>query len=608
MRGSRAAERGSGAASEAGSREGGSNPRAWRGRHTVALALITALAGAHLLPFRLYLTDDTFIHLQFAKNLLAGNGFAFNAGEPTYGATSPLWVFLLAAAGLAIPGAAQTPVDASAVPGLAWAAKALGAAATLASILVMARIGRALGWSPTLSLVPAALLAVHGWSARWAVSGMETPLVVFLVTASFLALARTLLHGAPSWRAGILLGLATLARPECWILVALALGAMRTGVRARRARAWAGILGGTALVAVPWLAIAWSWFHRLTPNTSAAKAGVILDPSLALSALQASLRALLATDAFPIGFAVVALAAAGPGLFRIESPARRAFWMLVFLWPVTLVLGYVAGGVQVVSRYLVPAVPSTILLGTAAAWWLAPELLSTRRKIVGRAPVSATEAPRVRVIAILVLTIFTAAQNVAVTTRLSAPHARRHTEGLLHSLGSLGVWARSATPPGTAFAAADIGAFGFYADRPVLDLFGLVTPAMAPLTVREGYDAVVARLLYEGIGRPEYLIDRAQREGRLADPDDPENPYRFVRSVEIPDLGITRPTTYVYSLYTIDWALYDRMHPRMARAHLESQTDRRYDDSRLDAGDGACGGGGKPIANNILPSQASSSL
>ena len=591
-----------------GSREDSADRHAWTVRHTLALAVIAALAAAHLLPFGTYLTDDTFIHLQFAKNLIAGQGFSFHAGEPTYGATSPLWVFLLAAVGLVIPGAGQTPADASFVPSLAWAAKGIGAFATTLSVILMARVARMLGWSPRLSLVPAALLAAHAWSARWAISGMETPLVLLLVVASFHALARLFLHGAAAWPAGILLGLAVLARPECWILFALALVMVWSGAGVRRARASAGMAGGAALVIVPWLALAWTWFQRLTPNTSAAKAGVLFDISLGLSALQASIRALLATDAFAIGFAVVSLAVAGPGLFRIDPPARRAFWMTVFLWPVTLVLGYVVGGVQVVSRYLVPAVPSLILIGTAAAWWHGPQLLSAGRKLVGKTSLSGSEAPRVRTAVVLALILFATAQNVAVTALLSVPHARRHTEGLLSSLGELGVWARTSTPPGTLFAVPDIGAFGYYSDRPVLDLFGLVTPAMAPITVREGYDAVVARLLYEGIARPTYLIDRAQRSGRLADPDDPENPYHFLRSVEIPDLGITRQTTYVYSLYTIDWERYDRLHPRLASYPIEISRDRRYDESCLEAVEGARGGGGNRIEENFLPSQASSSL
>src|SRR5207244_3200218 len=40
--------------------------------------------------------DDPYIHFQFARNLATGHGFAFNPGEPTPGATSPLWVVVLA--------------------------------------------------------------------------------------------------------------------------------------------------------------------------------------------------------------------------------------------------------------------------------------------------------------------------------------------------------------------------------------------------------------------------------------------------------------------------------------------------------------------------------
>src|ERR1041384_6402212 len=42
-----------------------------------------------------YSPDDTYIYMQYARNISSGNGFAFNPGEPSYGVTSPLWVFLL---------------------------------------------------------------------------------------------------------------------------------------------------------------------------------------------------------------------------------------------------------------------------------------------------------------------------------------------------------------------------------------------------------------------------------------------------------------------------------------------------------------------------------
>ncbi|HKW50623.1 MAG TPA: hypothetical protein VJQ53_02725, partial [Candidatus Eisenbacteria bacterium] len=99
----------------------------WRPRHTAILVAIVLLGLGHLAPFLGYLTDDTFIHLQFAKNLIGGHGFAFNAGEPTYGSTSPLWVLLLAGVGRFVPGAGATPGDVARMPELAWVAKACGA-------------------------------------------------------------------------------------------------------------------------------------------------------------------------------------------------------------------------------------------------------------------------------------------------------------------------------------------------------------------------------------------------------------------------------------------------------------------------------------------------
>src|SRR5579862_9650503 len=41
-----------------------------------------------------YWEDDSFIHLEFARSLASGHGFAFN-GSVVYGDTAPLWVMLL---------------------------------------------------------------------------------------------------------------------------------------------------------------------------------------------------------------------------------------------------------------------------------------------------------------------------------------------------------------------------------------------------------------------------------------------------------------------------------------------------------------------------------
>src|SRR5438876_5451656 len=86
-----------------------------------------AIAGAVSFPL-----DDSWIHLQFARNLAEGAGFAYNPGVPVAGSTAPLWTLLLGAgrAGARVAGVALLwagPV--------AWGALA-GMEVSLAALLV----------------------------------------------------------------------------------------------------------------------------------------------------------------------------------------------------------------------------------------------------------------------------------------------------------------------------------------------------------------------------------------------------------------------------------------------------------------------------------------
>jgi hypothetical protein len=523
-------------------------------RRSLVLAgsvFVSLIALAHLVPFLGYLTDDTFIHLQFAKHWIAGEGFSFNAGEPTYGATSPLWVMLLAGLGRAVPGAADTPADAASMPPLAWLAKGLGALFTVLGVLAIGRAGRRVGFTAAEAAALGVLYAANAWSARWAISGMESPLAACAVAVALAAAARTLLEGRGAFELGIALGIAVLARPECWMLAAFTVGAVAAAREPGRARRIAGVVAGLAIAAGPWLAAAAAWFHRITPNTSGAKAGAWADVGRALDAVRTSIRVELASDALLIGLAVLALALAGPRLLREMPLSRRLFWILVAAWPLGLIAGYAAGGVQVVSRYLLLAMPSVLLLGVASLRWATARLDA-----------------RARALTLALLLAAYAGQNAFVTFRYNAPHARRHTQGLRESLVALGIWARTQTAEGTLFALPDIGAFGYYSDRPVLDLYGLVTPRMAPIAVHAGYDAVVENLLYEPIARPAYLIDRSVEMRRLESAEEPLHPYEYLFSRSIPDLGLTRPQRYYFSVYAVHWEIYDRAHPKLALVRI----------------------------------------
>jgi hypothetical protein len=92
----------------------------------------------------------------------------------------------------------------------------------------------------------------------------------------------------------------------------------------------------------------------------------------------------------------------------------------------------------------------------------------------------------------------------------------------------------------------DIGAIGFYGERRLLDLGGLVTPAMAPILSKHDLPEIMQGALYEAVGRPDYLVDRAARPGVLAG-----DRYELLLSSRIDNLGLSRPEPRYYSLYRI---------------------------------------------------------
>ena len=122
-----------------------------------------------------YPLDDSWIHVRFAQNLVAGRGFSFNPGVPTGLTTSPLWTLLLAAAYRLTHEYLFTSFALNWVLGV------------LLCVLVY-HLSLTLHPSRWLALSAAAVLALTVPLPWWALSGME-PLL-----ATDLALLAILLH------------------------------------------------------------------------------------------------------------------------------------------------------------------------------------------------------------------------------------------------------------------------------------------------------------------------------------------------------------------------------------------------------------------------------
>ncbi len=502
----------------------------------VSLLLCAVLAW----PLRHYLTDDTFIHLQYARHLAQGEGFVFNPGEPVYGSTSPLWVLLLANA------------IAMGLDGL-FAARLLGAAATLAALLLWFALVRRTIASPWLRVLSTLGWAAHAWMLRWSLSGMETPLAVALVLGGLVVFTASEPWGERPALAGLLWALAALARPECVLLLVLwsVLLAAEHGARGGFARVRRG-LWPAALVYGGWLVFARGYFGTFWPNTLAAKTAGGEGAAYQLEQLMRAGAIVGATD----GAAVLVLIAATLLLLvRMQRPVLQpATRWLPWTWLVAVPVLYAVRGVPVLSRYLMPLLP---LIG-----WLAWRALDRALAAPSGPPLDAALAAHRARRALAVSVAFAAlvlAQNLVTYARIVRPQVESFSAGMRASLIPWGRWFDLNTQPDAVVAAPDIGALGYYGRRRVVDLAGLVTPAMVPVLRELPPEAAVSRFEFARFSRPDYLVDRAERAWDLQRRSPWSAALVPLGHASVPNLGVARPGEVVYSFYRIDWAAYDSL-------------------------------------------------
>jgi hypothetical protein len=510
------------------------------------ILLPLGLAAILLVPFLPYLTDDTYIYFQFARNLAAGRGLAFNPGVPTYGFTSPLWVLLLAGlGGLGVP--------------FVVVAKLLGALFTGLSIPLFFRLARRL--LPSREGAVAATLAwtFNAWLLRWTLSGLETSVAVFLVLAGIGTWMEEKERGAPPRLSAVLFGLAALARPECLGLLPIAAVdllvcgrtetvGMANGHTARRSVAkrlsgrFLWLAAGAGSVLLPWLIYARHTFGRFLPDTVIAKGGDSwFDPGAAFHAVRRIAPVYAATSAFELLIVVLAAAL----LWRKAWECRESLLQTHFLpvaWSLALPALFIVRGATVVSRYMLPSLIFVVLYGFA--------LLDCLRARSVAHPALRARAPWVLLVAVSAL-------NLAVLFGAALPATISFTRGLRESLVPIGTWLRDNTAPDATVAAADIGAIGYFSERKVFDLHGLVTPAMIPLQTMD-IDEIVESFAFARVSHPDYLVDRytgPDRFGRLGLHPGVLEPL-FSRRMG--DLGIARRGDYHYTVYRLHW---DRFRP-----------------------------------------------
>ncbi len=500
----------------------------------VGLVIALGLAAALMWPTRGYLTDDTFIHLQYARHVSQARGLVFNQGERVYGCTSPLWIALLAD-GMAVG-----------LDGLD-VARALGFVSTLASVVFFLQLLRRTVGIPAIRAVATVAWASHAWMIRWSLSGMETALAVALVLAGFVAFTEGNQWASRPLRTGSLWALAALTRPEATLLLVLwfALLLIDADTREGLRRLVFGSLP-PLLIYGSWLIFSRLYFGSFWPQTLSAKSAGGDTAEFLRDNLWRQARLLGATDGLLVLLLLLALVAGGRAVWSGGRPALR---LLPWLWLLALPAFSVARGVPVVSRYVMLILPILAMLAWRAAeqWWVGEDPGRARRRL-GTWLAAALAAM------ILI-------QNLLVYRNVVLPQVRSFSPALTQSLVHWGRWFQENSHPDDVIATPDIGAIGYYSDRRVLDLAGLVTPEMIPILARMPQEEAVASFSFASFDRPAFLVDRAPV------PHDLIRRSRFAAcltplgTARVPNLGIARPEPAVYTFYRIDWSAFESLRP-----------------------------------------------
>ncbi|MCY4073257.1 MAG: hypothetical protein OXG60_18345 [Chloroflexi bacterium] len=465
--------------------------------------------------------DDSWIHQGYARNLAEHGEWSLAPGAPSAATTSPLFVVLLAIGyklGVAYP---------------LWSF-ALGAAALALLGMLMARMSvRFCSWNAGWSWLPPAL-TLGTWHLLWsAVAGMETIVFCLLTTALvywawriFLGRSSALSSGH-AITLGLLSGLVTLTRPEGMLLSALVLVSVIASeaspvsvnrvahatstltilrergrpFRCRRAaplkakpfatgiKSQADLGGATAVklrkttfarlvvyssialltfavIVFPYVYFNWTLTGSLLPSSVTAKLQQqqLLLGAPILSRILSIMVPVCAGAQFLVlpGLAVYTwLAARG----RCRLPTLIAILPLV--WVAALVLLYAARlpAAYQHGRYMIPILPPIVLCGGIGLAYAMNNLRSRRfSRILSRTWLGATLSCG------------------AVFTLAVGPVVFRDDVAIVNEeMVRTAKWISANVAQDDLVAGHDIGAFGYFARRGILDLAGLLSPEIIPI-------------------------------------------------------------------------------------------------------------------------------
>jgi hypothetical protein len=399
--------------------------------------------------------DDAWIHQTFARNLIEYKEWSFNPGNPTAGSTSPLWTILLSGA------------DILNLSPLYWAYFLGGLFFIITCLLVINIINQAHLVEKWLLIGFIVALIPLEWHLIWAAaSGMETMLFSLLVTFVFYLLLREEIKPIII---GLIIGLAVWVRPEGITLLGPA-GLLIIYQNIKNPKSLlinlTKLIGSLIFVLLPYLYLNYSLSGSVWPNTLLAK--------------QIEYKSNLQTNQLIQFFRLFGVILVGSNLFLLPGfifgllsaiKTRKLDQISIYLWLFGFILLY-AVKLPVTyqhGRYLIPIIPVYLYLSILGLFNFI-EIISSRRIgwVIGQVWLLSSIFIS---IGFYILGAKAYASDVAIIETEMVEPSR---------------WIKNNTPPNAVIAAHDIGALGYFSDRFVLDLAGLINKDVVPIVTNPG--------------------------------------------------------------------------------------------------------------------------
>ncbi|HEV2471626.1 MAG TPA: hypothetical protein VGS41_03110, partial [Chthonomonadales bacterium] len=498
----------------------------------LAITLILCLAAAAR-PYLVLTThateEDFFISLRYARNLAAGEGFVYNPGSHVLGATSPLYILILAGFFLAH----LSPV--------LWG-KLAGIGADLISCWAAWRICGGYR-KPVAGLAAALLVAFAPTNLLWSAKGMEVELVAAAAAVAWMWWLQG--REVAAWIAAavlVLLRIDGLATPLI----------MAAGSAAFKRRVSIRAVGLFTLILLPWLVFSTAYFGSPAPVSIRAKLIVYAwsfsrSPfpnlgSFVVDMTHNPLSALIAIGAlFCVAICISAIAGARPGEagfhdYRLLAPP--ICWLAVYYGSMAFSKVFLFGW------YFVP--PTPVYYAVSALGWSAAFQLAARWRPIQSIAESGL-SPSVASALILVAALPPAA---AAIRRVRSDLVRaQHGEDALRI--RIGTWLLHHARPGDTVMLEPIGYAGYISRLKVLDTVGLVSPEVLKYYRRGGihpYHWMWSRY------RPEWILLRAQelvdlRRSELALPPSERLEASYQKAAEFASNGAPAGSPPAFTLF-----------------------------------------------------------